>query len=131
HDPCVPAMGSPYVAAAPVLDDITLMNHDGSTSTTKGVTVNTGTPVTLDVVLYSDEETTSDWKVVAVDAGELTGRTPKLSFAWDSDTGHNGEKRQLTITRIATGGRSGELVIEALDASGVVRSMSWAMVTGQ
>jgi hypothetical protein len=111
HDPCVPAP-TPFMGAAPMLmDSASIPSIHSGNVTTKGVQVPLGTPKTIDVVLFSDAPT-SDYTVHATDVAHFMGQPTELSFAWDAQTGHNGDKLHLTITRQANGmGGGSEFVI--------------------
>ncbi|MCE9573476.1 MAG: hypothetical protein K8W52_09980 [Deltaproteobacteria bacterium] len=117
HDPCVPAMTTPYLGVAPVLDeDIMLMTRDGAI-TTKGVAIPVSTSKTIEVDLFSDGPT-GDWTVEAVDvASALRGQAAQLTFAWDKTTGHNGDKLMLTITHAVSGRRGSEFYVSASDGT--------------
>jgi hypothetical protein len=119
HDPCVPVTDHAYLGAAPVLDeDIAVMLHGGSLMT-KGVAIPTGTSKDVEVDLWSDGPA-SDWSVTAYDVSSwLRGRPAELTFAWDQQTGHNGDKLTLTITRAADGrfGSGSEFVIFATNGT--------------
>src|ERR1041385_2462590 len=122
HDPCVPAPATPYVAAAPVFDDITLTTHSGNTINTKGVMVPVGTSKTIEVDLFSDQPTDADFIVQAQDGASVTGTgTPSLSFQWDRTQGKNGDKLHLMITRtLAASGRgSGVLLTTKVNGQAV------------
>ncbi|GAC1545770.1 MAG: hypothetical protein NVS3B10_09830 [Polyangiales bacterium] len=90
HDPCVPAPGLPFFAAAPVLPGTVTVN----TATVPGVTIAVGASATIDVQLFSDAPTSGPWDV---SAKESRGGTT-LSFAWDKTSGSNGDVLHLTIT---------------------------------
>ena len=131
HDPCVPVLDQPYVGAEPELADLTITTHNGTMIQTQGVTVETGTPVTIPVDLFSDAPTRLDFSVQAMDANQLFGGASAFSFAWDNTYGHNGDKRMLTITRTAAGtGRGGELAI-VVRVNNYVTSLWFAYVAGQ
>src|SRR5262249_30189056 len=102
HDPCVPALATPYVNASTHLPSITV-TVQGQQFQTRAVTVPIGSPQTVDVDMYSDAPTT-DWQVSAYDvASTYRGGSPELSFQFDKNTGNNGDKLHLTITRLTAG----------------------------
>ncbi len=107
HDPCVPLLATPYTGLAPVLDaDVSLTRHGGAIPT-KGVEIPLGMSKTIEVDLFSDASA-PDWTVSAYDvASTFNDRAAELTFAWDKTSGHNGDKLQLTITRIKAASRSG------------------------
>jgi hypothetical protein len=110
HDPCVPALTTPYLTAAPVLaEDVSIdLGPPQGTLTTKGITVPLGMSKTVEVDLFSDAPS-ADWTVKAFDAAPLAGNPNELTVALDKTSGHNGDKLMLTITRLrapAMGGAS-------------------------
>jgi hypothetical protein len=124
HDPCVPTLATPYVAAAPVLSPVTVLGF----ITTRGITVAAGSSQVVEVDLYSDAPT-ADWTVDAIDvASQINGGAAELSFAWDKTTGHNGDKLHLTVTRIKAGALLGasEFGI-ASKVNGADVGMSWSL----
>ncbi|HUJ60815.1 MAG TPA: hypothetical protein VLX92_20070 [Kofleriaceae bacterium] len=131
HDPCVPVLDTPYLAASPVLSDLTITMRDGSQLVTEGITVNTGTPVTLEVDLFSDAPS-GFFAVSAQDAAIYSGAQPSFSFGWDRTDGRNGDKLHLTVTRTVagTGTRGGEIAI-FVTSNGIVVSQWWIYVAGQ
>ena len=132
HDPCVPVLKAPYVAASPELQDLTITTHGGAMIDTQGITIASGTPATLTVDLFSDAATFTDFSVQAMDVAQLLGGSPQLTFAWDNNWGHNGDKRTVTITRTTAGtsSRGGEMLILAR-VNNVVQSIWWVYVAGQ
>ncbi|HEY1556755.1 MAG TPA: hypothetical protein VGF94_18090 [Kofleriaceae bacterium] len=131
HDPCVPAPAQPYLGAMPVLSDLVPIASifDGSTVTTKGVSVPNGMAKTIEVDLFSDQPT-GDYTVKADDvASQLEGSSPELSLTWDKQTGHNGDKLHLTITRLKTGqGGGSEIVVVTKDATMTTVGLWWGFV---
>jgi len=128
HDPCVPALTTPYLGAAPQLDElvtIDLGNQSGVVST-KGVQVPLGMSKTVEVALFSDAPA-DDWTVKATDAATVMGGDAELSFAWDKTTGHNGDKLHLTITRIKAGQGGSEFVVSSR-INNVSTSLWWGFV---
>jgi hypothetical protein len=109
HDPCVPVLAEPYIAAAPMLAETAAIDsiHTGAPSLmTHAVSIPVGTSKTIDVVLFSDAAI-ADYTVEAYDVAAFFGMPAELTFTWDRDTGHNGDVLHLTITRAATGTRPG------------------------
>lgn len=90
HDPCLPASGAVYVAAAPVLPDMVKLGA----STVPGVQISVSTSRTIDVQLFSDGPTSGPFDVSASEP--LGGNA--LSFAWNKTSGKNGDVLHLTIT---------------------------------
>jgi len=134
HDPCVPVLATPYTGAAPVLDKITVTPHSGAPFTTDGVTVNYGTPVTIEVQLFSDSETAGEFIVGAQDANSASGEgSANLEFQWDNQYGQNGDKRHLIITRTTPGTSAqaaSEFVIFVFQNNITVAEW-WAYVAGE
>jgi hypothetical protein len=132
HDPCVPLLDQPYTGAAPVLAPVTVTPKHGSAYTTLGVTVDYGTPLTVEVQLFSDSETAGEFIVEAEDAASATGGgTAAFDFQWDNQYGQNGDKRHVIITRTAPGGSvpDDEFVIFAFQNNVKVAEW-WAFVAG-
>src|SRR5262249_40373050 len=104
HDPCVPSPPDQvYVGAAPVLTESGTIQGFNGNVTTKTVTIPVGMSKTIDVQLYSDDQT-DDFTVDAIDlASYFGGGAAELTFAWDKTTGHNGDTLHLTITRKSAG----------------------------
>ncbi len=97
HDPCQPSLpGEVYFNSVAVLP-MTNVTVQGQSFATHAVSVPTGGKQTVEVDLYSDAATSGPWTVQAIDAAELLGGAPALSFSWDKTTGQNGEKLHLTI----------------------------------
>jgi hypothetical protein len=94
HDPCVPALPQPYFSAAPVFAGHVNITFQDQIVVTSGVQLAVGQTKTVPVQLFSDAPT-NDWSVQAFD----TGPTPGLTFAWDAQTGNNGDTLHLTLTR--------------------------------
>jgi hypothetical protein len=108
HDPCVPAPAGAYNAATPVLDDSITVTGRNGTITAKGVSIPVGTSKTIEVDLWSDSPSTDDIKVNAYDLAQLSTGTAQLTFAWDKQSGKNGDKLMLTINHVKAGStRSG------------------------
>ena len=128
HDPCVPVLATPYVSAAPVLSDMMIAAHGGML-TTEGTTVALGSSQTIEVDLFTDAPTDA-FTVEAFDAAQLSGTgVVDLEFQWDYQTGNNGSKFNMMITRTkaASGTRGNEFVIQA-SVNDVVVSMWWGLV---
>jgi hypothetical protein len=125
HDPCVPAPTTPFVGAAPQLnDDITLPSHGGTSTTTKGVQVTLGTTKTIEVDLFSDVPTTADFSVEVQDASS----TATLAFQWDRQSGHNGDKLNLMITRTKTASARGSEIMLTTLVDSVPVSQWWGFI---
>lgn len=101
-DPCAPKPTGVYFNAAPVVSDRVLLDLSalgGGSVSTRGVKIPKGGSATIEVDLFSDADTHGPFKVGAVDVvAQFTGGKPTLGFAWDRQTGVNGEKLHLTLT---------------------------------
>ena len=102
HDPCVPAPPTPYVAAAPIMPDMVMIDGQTGPVMTQAVKVPLNMSKTIEVQLYSDQPT-DDFQVSADDLAGSFGGTAELTFTWDKTSGKNGDKLMLTITRKANG----------------------------
>lgn len=129
HDPCVPVLSTPYINAATKLDDITIDLGGGESLVTRGVEVPNGMSKTVEVDLYSDAPA-ADWTVVAVDAASQYRMAPaELEVKLDKSTGHNGDKLQLTITRLRNSQFGVSEVGLASQVNGVTIGTWWALVS--
>ncbi len=129
HDPCVPALPMPYVAAEPVFtEQLPFVDAENNNITTPGVSVATGTTVQVEVDLFSDEPTT-DWQVEAYDADQLLFHSQnELQFMFDQPTGNNGSKLALTIYRVAPGANGGSVLLIESFVGGESVSEWWGWV---
>ncbi len=130
HDPCVPVLATPYVEAAVNVPD-RLFDIAGQTLTTRGIALAVGSSATVEVDLFSDAPTDADWTVVAFDAASKFNMMPtELTFSFDKATGHNGDKLQLTVTRVAAASSPfgvSEFVLES-QVEGVTDGTWWTLV---
>jgi len=130
HDPCVPALATPYLGVAPMFaEDLAVNTHNGMIMT-KGVMVPVNTSKTIEVDLFSDAPTTADWTVNAYDVAALLGTgQATLSFQWVTKaTGHNGDKLQLMVTRTRMAGTRGSEMVLVAKADSLIVSMWWGYV---
>jgi hypothetical protein len=128
HDPCVPAMPTAYLGAAPKLDEPLMVKTHGAMITTKGVQIPVGTSKTIDVELFSDGPS-PDFEVYAADVSSwLDGKPAELKFAWDKQTGHNGDTLHLTITHAAMGRSGGSELVIFVGKPGATVSQWWGLV---
>ncbi len=132
HDPCVPALAAPYIGSAPLFTETLPLDPGDGTGVhqTKGVSVATGTSKTIEVDLFSDAPTTADWTLVAIDTTQIAQNppAPELTFSWDVATGHNGDKRHLTITRMKDGTGGGSELIISTRINDRSQSLWWGFV---
>ncbi len=126
HDPCVPVMNTPYVAAVPELpDDIAIMSR-GAMTTTKGLSVPVGVSKMLELDLFSDAETV-DFNFGGQDAAVFTGGQRTLDLQWGTVIGNNGTKAQVLVTRTVANTRGNELEITAT-VGGKIVAVWWAFI---
>jgi hypothetical protein len=114
HDPCAPAITTPYFNAVPVLPDQVSITLFTGPVLTSGIAIPTGTTKTIDVQLFSDAQF-GPWNLEADDATNFAKTNAgELVFVWDKPTGTNGDTRQLKITRVKDGPFGGtEFVIHS------------------
>ncbi|MEO7109488.1 MAG: hypothetical protein ABI183_03530 [Polyangiaceae bacterium] len=107
HDPCLPAPSEPYFATVPDLPDqapIPEYESYGANGqivaggTTKGLRLKVGETKTIDLVLYCDGPTSGPWTVEPQEI-VAAGQKPALTLSLDRQSGVNGEKLHLTVTR--------------------------------
>jgi hypothetical protein len=103
HDPCVPAANKVYFNSAPVLPDTITLGAGGQSIKVKGVQIPIGSTKTVELDLFSDAATSGPWTVKAYDYAQFTGGQPTLEFAFDADSGQNGQKLHLDITALKKG----------------------------
>ena len=103
HDPCVPAANKVYFNSAPLLTDTITLGVSGQSTKLKGVKIPIGSTKTVEIDLFSDGPTSGPWTVKAYDYSEFTGGSPSLEFAFDADSGQNGQKLHLDITALKKG----------------------------
>jgi len=129
HDPCVPALPMPYVAAEPVFtEQLPFVDAEGNNITTPGVSVATGTAVQVEVDLFSDVPTTS-WTVQAYDTDQiLLHSQTELQFMFDQPIGNNGSKLELTIYRVAPGTNGGSVLLIESYVGGESVSEWWGWI---
>jgi predicted small lipoprotein YifL len=131
HDPCVPAPATTYFAAAPMFTEAVSIDGFTGSRTTKAMKLPVGTSKTIDVDLFSDTPMSEDFTIDALDSAEMYGDPAELTFAWDTDTGKNGDKLHLTITRAraaAQGAPGSIFVLSTKSATGLV-SQWWGYVS--
>ena len=129
HDPCVPTLGTPYVAAAPALDLITFDFPGGGSTMTRGVSVPNGDAHAIDVQLFSDASTL-DWTIDAEDVASGVMHMPaELEVSLDTPTGNNGDTIHLEIKRLKDGDGGGSEFVLRSRVNGVTVSLWWGLVT--
>ena len=128
HDPCVPALTTPFQGAAPMLTDPEpIDSYYNGTIQTKGVQVPVGMSKTIDVKLFSDAPT-ADFSVHADDVAQFNGSPAELTFTWDKTTGHNGDTLHLTITRAKAGQGQGSEFVIVVGTGQDVSALWWGFV---
>jgi hypothetical protein len=127
-DPCVPAPATPYFAAAPIFTESVPLEGFSGTRQTKAMQVSVNTSKTIEVDLFSDQPT-DDYQVDVVDGAAMYGDPAELAFQWDKPAGKNGDKLQLTVTRLraSSGGPGSIFLLSTKNASGTV-SQWWGYV---
>ena len=100
HDPCVPVPATPYFVAAPRMTELLQGSLQGQALAVEGIKIPLGHTSTVEVDLFSDAPIDGGWQVSALDYGETSGIGANLRFAWDKQQGVNGDKLQLTVTRM-------------------------------
>jgi hypothetical protein len=131
HDPCVPAMPTPYLGVSPNLPDLTITSHGGQQIMTKGVVANLNQPIQLEVDLFTDAPMSDQYPIQVYDSAQYSGGTSSFRFTWDKYFGTNGDKLTLTLTRTTAGTmRPNEIVFFAQNNDQSV-SQWWAYVAGQ
>jgi hypothetical protein len=100
HDPCVPIpAGEVYFNSAPVMTDHVILGVGSSV----GVQISVGQSKTIPIELYSDGPTTGPWTISAIDVASVYNmETPALAFAFDKNSGQNGDVVHMTITAMAS-----------------------------
>jgi len=123
HDPCQPSLPSEvYFAAVPVENDSVSITNQGFSFTTKGNRIPVGTSKAVELDLFSDAAITP-WAVSASDLGSNT-----LSFAFAGNTGGNGSKVTVTITRNAAHPQYGGTPYLILSTHGTERHLYFGYV---
>ena len=108
HQPCVPARSAgPYFNGVPHFDDAVTLQVFGQSLRTRGIAIAIGQSKTVPVDLLSDAATDGPWRVTAYDLKEWTNQfdftaqaEPTLAFAFDQQSGVNGDTLQMTITAL-------------------------------
>jgi hypothetical protein len=126
HDPCVPADGSVYFNAMPVLPDKLTTTQN---VTTEGVNIPMGTPKTIDIDLFSDGPTTGNI-IVSAQALTRTGTAP-VTITLDKTSGVNGEVLHATLTSTGAFTSKSKTATLVLTASNGARQNIWIALLGQ
>ena len=124
HDPCVPILDQPYVAAAPILDDVTLAG-----TRTTGVQITNGSSVTFDVKLISDRPT-DDWTIKVDDVASIIQQLPaELACTLDRSTAKTGDTAHVTCQRLKDGDGGGSEFVLVSKLDNVTVSLWWGLAT--
>lgn len=128
-DPCVPAPSTPYIAAAPIFTESVSIDGFTGPRMTKAMELPVSMSKTIEVDLFSDQQT-DPYAVEVEDAAAMYGGSPELSFAWDTSLGKNGDKLHLTITRVkaASDGPGSIFLLQTKNTNGAV-SQWWGYVS--
>jgi hypothetical protein len=122
HDPCFPAAGPVYFAAAPVLPDSVAFFG-------QGVQIPVGETKTVEIDLFADGDPGGPWKVELFDdAQEFLGLDPQLAFKLDHDSGRRGDKLHADIT-VLSGNDQGAEIFYVVSTLGGVEN-AWVGVVG-
>jgi hypothetical protein len=106
HNPCQPAVMSPYFAAAPVLKDSVTLSFQGQSLTEKCVKIPVGGSGDVDIALFSDGPTSGPFTVAVKDLQSALGNNALLNISLDNTTGLNGQTLHATVN-VMTAGKHG------------------------
>ena len=121
HDPCVPAVGSVYFAAAPIVQDTVGLGQ--------GVFIRSGETRTVEIDLLADGDPGGPWQVELIDAESFRGVTaPRLAFKLDRTTGTRGDKLHADIT-VLSGNKGDTEIFYVVSTLGNVEN-AWVGVVG-
>ncbi|MEP6859036.1 MAG: hypothetical protein ABJE66_00350 [Deltaproteobacteria bacterium] len=124
HDPCVPVLDQPYVAAAPILGDVMLAG-----TRTTGVQITNGSSVTFDVKLISDRPT-DDWTIKVDDVASIIQQLPaELACTLDRSTAKAGDTAHVTCQRLKDGDGGGSEFVLVSKLDNVTVSLWWGLAT--
>jgi hypothetical protein len=124
HDPCVPLLDQPYVAAAPILGDVMLADTH-----TTGVQITNGSSVTFDVKLISDRPT-DDWAIKVDDVASIIQQLPaELACSLDRSTAKTGDTAHVTCQRLKDGDGGGSEFVLVSKIDNVTVSLWWGLAT--
>jgi hypothetical protein len=112
HDPCVPSIATPYVAAYPTFNGMF-----GPIVPLNGMT-------TIAVKLASDGPTNGPWNVKAIDYSAERGGQQKLQLSLAPSSGKNGDTLMLTVKVLATDANNAEGYILESDLNGARRRIA-------
>ncbi|MEO6775585.1 MAG: hypothetical protein ABI467_21670 [Kofleriaceae bacterium] len=124
HDPCVPLLDQPYVAAAPILGEVMLAG-----TRTTGVQIPNGSSVSFDVKLISDGPV-ADWTIKIDDVASVLQQAPaELSCTLDRTTASTGATARATCTRLLDGQGGGSELVLVSKRDNVTVSLWWGLAT--
>ena len=136
HDPCVPApIDMPYMGATPKLLDSTFFPLMGVY--TDATTIAMGASKTIDIQLFTYAASTTPFNIDVFDVFSQFGGgggPPSLTFAWDKQSGTNGDVLHLTVTRGQNGqsfigGNLLGFTISTSSGNGATVGQWWAFVS--
>ncbi len=119
NDPCGPMLvGEVYFQSAPVLDEPITFTVQGQTFTTKGIHVAAGQTKSVEVDLYSNGPTPTQWDVIAFDLAQAMGQEAELGLSLDQQGGRNGQKLHLSVSVLHPdpAGIEGFMIVSSLGA---------------
>ena len=124
HDPCVPVLDQPYVAAAPILDDVVLAG-----TKTKGIQIANGASVSFDVKLISDRPADA-WTIKIADVASIIQQGPaELDCTLDRTTASTGDTAHVTCKRLIEGEGGGSEFVLISKVDNVTTSLWWGLAT--
>jgi hypothetical protein len=128
HDPCVPALPLPFIGAAPLFTETLMLDPMDGTGPhpTKGVQVSSGQTKTIEIDVFSDQPAAA-WTIKAIDAAALQGAS-ELNLTLDQQTGQNGDKLHLTISRVTNGQNGGSEFVLSSRINDRSVSLWWGFV---
>jgi hypothetical protein len=101
RDPCQPELpGEVFFNSVPLLTDTVSILYNNQAYSTLGAKIAVGASKTIPVQLHS-EGPTRPWRVDAVAIDGTWNMSNNLTFAWDRQSGQNGDTLHLTITAAA------------------------------
>lgn len=133
HDPCVPGPSGPYFNAMPIVSGTEVFVFPEQYL--QGISLQPGQQTTIELRLFSDAPT-APWTLSAFEiSGPHFDLDPDnlLRFAFDDDTGRNGDVRHLTVSVAEPpdgGFFSGMATFQIVSTLGT-RQNTWQMVVGQ
>jgi hypothetical protein len=129
HEPCVPAPSQTSTYAVPVFTEMVPITFSGAALMTPGVSLGMGESATVPLLLVSSGPT-QPFTVTAIDRMQFDNLGQSLRFDFDRNSGVNGEKIYLTITRVGDDPNFGGAMPFLIQGSVNGSSSSWFAVVG-